>query len=302
MPILALAVIAAATLLSSSASGGEGVGIDMRNVHLHVAPDAALDITWLHGRMRPVTAGQVPIFDDPSSFDLAIDDAEMSIDAASLTALVNRAFSFKGSNLSDLRVSFDGPRLVQHGKLSKGVSVPFTVTASVSVTPEGLLRVHPEKMKAGGIPATTLMHLFGVELDDLVRADPARGVRINKDDLLLDPGKMLPPPATSGHLLRAAVRGSRLVQTFGRGAAARPQGGGNYIWFRGGTIRFGKLTMSDADLELIDMQPADPFDFYSAKYNQQLVAGYSKNTPQHGLRTYMPDYSRVARRAGHDAS
>jgi hypothetical protein len=43
------------------------------------------------------------------------------------------------------------------------------------------------------------------------------------------------------------------------------------------------------------MQPADPFDFYSAKYQAQLIAGYSKNTPQHGLRTYMPDYSRVGR-------
>jgi hypothetical protein len=91
------------------------------------------------------------------------------------------------------------------------------------------------------------------------------------------------------------VRDNRLVQTFGRGAAGRPRGGGNYIWFHGGTIRFGKLTMSDADLRLIDMQPADPFDFYSAKYDAQLVAGYSKNTPQHGLRTYMPDYARIGR-------
>jgi hypothetical protein len=226
---------------------------------------------------------------------MAIEDAELSIDAASLTALVNRAFAFKGSNLSDLRVSFEGPYLVQHGKLSKGVTVPFTVTASVSVTSDGLLRIHPEKMKTAGIPATTLMRMFGVELDNLVHADPSRGIRIEKDDLLLDPGKMLPPPATSGHLVRAVVRDNRLVQTFGRGATLRPKGGGNYIWFRGGSIRFGKLTMSDADLQLIDEQPADPFDFYSAKYDAQLVAGYSKNTPQHGLRTYMPDYARVAR-------
>ena len=295
MPTFAIAAIAAVTLLSSAPAGGEGVGIDMRNVHLRVAPDAALDITWLHGRMRPTKAGQIPVFDDPSSFDLVIEDGEMSVDAPSLTALVNRAFSFKGSNLSDLHVSFDGASLVEHGKLTKGVTVPFTVTASISVTPEGLLRVHADKVKAGGIPAAALLHVFGVELDNVIHANPAGGVRIEKDDLLLDPGKMLPPPATSGHLLRAAVRDNRLVQTFGRGAAARPKGGGNYIWFRGGTIRFGRLTMADADLELIDMQPADPFDFYSAKYDVQLVAGYSKNTPQHGLRTYMPDYARVKR-------
>lgn len=286
-----------AVMLSLAMGNGAGtaVGIEMRNVHLRVAADAALDITWLHGTLTPTHAGQIPVFDDPSSFEMRIEDAELSIDAASLTALVNRAFEFKGSNLSDLRVSFDGPYLVQRGTLKKGVSVPFTVTASISVTPDGLLRVHPEKMKTAGVPATGLMHLFGVELDSLVHQNPARGIRIENDDLLLDASKMLPPPATAGHLLRAVVRGNALVQTFGRGAAGRPRGGGNYIWFRGGSIRFGKLTMSDADLQLIDMHPADPFDFYSAKYDAQLVAGYSKNTPQHGLRTYMPDYSRVAR-------
>jgi hypothetical protein len=293
MRVLLLGV--AAALLSGLAPAEQSVGIDMRNVHLRVAADTALDVTWLHGRLTPTHPGQIPVFDDPSSFEMAIEDGEMSIDAASLTALVNRAFSFKGSNLSELRVSFEGPYLVQHGKLSKGVTVPFTVTASVSVTREGLLRIHPEKMKTAGVPASGLMHLFGVELDNLVHADPSRGIRIEKDDLLLDAGKMLPPPATSGRLVRAVVRDNRLVQTFGRGAALRPKGGGNYIWFRGGSIRFGKLTMSDADLQLIDAQPADPFDFYSAKYDAQLVAGYSKNTAQHGLRTYMPDYARVAR-------
>ena len=122
-----LVVAVAATLLSGLAPADQNVGIDMRNVHLRVAADAALDIVWLHGTLRPTRAGQIPVFDDPSSFDLAIEDGEMSIDAPSLTALVNRAFTFKGSNLSDLRVSFEGPYLVQQGKLSKGVTVPFTV-------------------------------------------------------------------------------------------------------------------------------------------------------------------------------
>ena len=291
MPLVAAVAL---SLLSPDGSTG-AVGIDMRNVHLRVAADAALEVAWLHGTLRPTHAGNLPVFDDPTSFDMAIEDAEVSVDAASLTALVNHAFAFKGSNLSEVSVSFDGPYLVQRGKLSKGVTVPFTVTASVSATPEGLLRLHPEKVKAGGIPATTLMRMFGVELDGLVHADPARGIRIENDDLLLDTGRMLPPPAASGRLVRVVVRGNRLEQTFGRGAAMRPKSGGNYIWFHGGTIRFGKLTMSDADLRLIDMEPSDPFDFYSAKYDLQLVAGYSKNTPQHGLRTYMPDYARVAR-------
>lgn len=267
------------------------VSIDMRNVHLHVSDDAALDVTWIHGRLHSTSPDKPPVFDDQSSFTMELEDAEVALDAASLSALVNRAFAFKGSNLSDLRVSFDGSNVVQRGKLSKGITVPFTVTASVAVTPDGQLVVHPVQVKAAGIPAAKLMGLFGVELQDLIKGRPEAGIAIKDNDLLLDPSKMLPPPATRGHLVKAFVRGDRLVQIFGKGAAARPKSGGNYVWFRGNVIRFGRLTMSNTDLKLIDMDPKDPFDFYSAKYNQQLVAGYSKNTPDGALRTHMPDFN-----------
>jgi hypothetical protein len=271
------------------------VSIEMRNVHLHVSDDAALDVTWIHGRLRSTSPDKPPVFDDQSSFTMELEDAEVALDAASLTALVNRAFAFKGSNLSDLRVSFEGSNVVQRGKLSKGISVPFTVTASVAVTPDGQLVIHPVKVKAAGIPAAKLMGLFGIELQDLIKGRPEAGIAIKDNDLLLDPSKMLPPPATRGHLVKAFVRGDRLVQIFGKGAAARPTSGGNYVWFRGNVIRFGRLTMSNTDLKLIDMDVKDPFDFYSAKYNQQLVAGYSKNTPDGALRTYMPDYNDLKR-------
>ena len=56
--------------------------------------------------------------------------------------------------------------------------------------------------------------------------------------------------------------------------------------------------MHDADLQLIDSDPKDPFDFFPSKYEGQLVAGYSKNTPAGGLRTYMPDYADLSRVKG----
>jgi hypothetical protein len=70
----------------------------------------------------------------------------------------------------------------------------------------------------------------------------------------------------------------------------------NYLYFFGGSIRFGKLTMHDADMQLIDADPRDPFDFFPAHYDAQLIAGYSRNTPRKGLQVFMPDYARV--RAG----
>ena len=284
------ALVTALLLAQPAKSPVPAVGIEMRNVRLHVASDAVLEIKLLRGTLDSVSA-HPPVFDDQHSFTMTVSDGEMAIDAASLTALVNRAFDYKGSALSDLRVSFQDGHLVQRGTLKKGVSVPFSILADVSTAPDGLLHVHPLKVKTAGIPTTKLMSLFGVELDDILKGRPERGITFRDNDLFLDAGRMLPAPETRGKLTRAFVRGDRLVQVFGRGAVGFAQGSGNYIWFRGGTIRFGRLTMSDTDLKLIDMDPKDPFDFFTARYNDQLVAGYSKNTPQHALRTYMPDFS-----------
>jgi hypothetical protein len=287
---LVVTVLSVLVMAQTARPAAPVVGIEMRNVRLRVAADAILEITWLKGRLRSVSA-QPPVFDDQRSFSMEIDDGEMAIDAPSLTALVNRAFDYQGAALSKLRVSFEASRLVQHGTLKKGISVPFSITASVAPTTDGLLNVHPLKVKTAGIPTAKLMSLFGVELDDILKSRPDRGITFRDNDLYLDTGRLLPAPETKGKLTGASVRGDRLVQMFGRGVSSAPKGGGNYIWFRGGTIRFGKLTMSETDLKLIDSDPKDPFDFYSERYDEQLVAGYSKNTPDHALRTYMPDFN-----------
>jgi hypothetical protein len=110
------------------------------------------------------------------------------------------------------------------------------------------------------------------------------------------PSKIVPPPRIDGRLQAVRIEQGVLVQVFGPGQKPPlrpPRPNGNYMYYRGGTLRFGKLTMDDADLELIDRDPRDPFDFFQEKYLSQLVAGYSKTTPQRGLTVVMPDYYRV---------
>ena len=65
----------------------------------------------------------------------------------------------------------------------------------------------------------------------------------------------------------------------------------NFIYWRGGSLVFGKLTMTATDLELVDMDPKDPFDFSVEHWNDQLIAGYSKTTASGGLKAHMPDFN-----------
>jgi hypothetical protein len=244
--------------------------------------------------MTSTVAGRPPNFDDQRSFAMRIDSGEIALSSASLTRLLNEfVFAYDGAPISNIEVTFDAGRIRQKGTLHKGVRIPFSMVAELSATADGRVRLHPVEMKTAGIPAKGLMKVFGIEMADLVKANRAHGFDVDGNDLLLSPDRLLPAPALRGRLTAARIDGDRIVETFGSGRS-RARARGNYMEYRGGTLRFGKLTMSNTDMDLIDADPRDPFDFSPPDYVKQLVAGYSKNTPSGGLRVFMPDYDQAA--------
>jgi hypothetical protein len=277
-------------------------GIEMRNVALHVADGVVLNVRSLDGEFVSRVAGEPPVFDDPRSYTLRIRVADLALDAASLTRLIQQQMAgFEASPIRDVRVTIADGALHAAGKLHKGVRVPFSMTAEVSAANDGSLRLHATKLKAAGVPMKGLLDLLGLDVGALMKMPQGSGIRADGDDLLLDTAAMLPPPRTEGRLQEVAVSGDRLTMRMtGPGVPpSRPStrplpSARNYLYFFGGRIRFGKLTMMDSDLQLIDAEPRDAFDFFPAHYEAQLVAGYSRNTPRKGLQVFMPDYARVA--------
>ena len=271
--------------------------VEMRNVNFHLYPDSVLRIRRLTGKLVPREKGKPSSFDDKRSFTLAIDSAETAMDAASLTVLMNNyVFAGEDSPLSDLKIALEKGRIKQTGKMKKGVPIPFEMEGTLDSTPDGRIRIHAEKMKTVKIPVKGLLNLFGADLADVVKAKGSRGVEIVDDDIFLDPEKIIPPPQIRGRLTSAKIEGNTIVQVFGKPAPA-PKEGRNYMTYRGGTLQFGNLTMHDADLELIDTEMKDPFDYFLDRYQEQLVAGYTKTMPDKGLRVFMPDFSRLNSKA-----
>jgi len=279
------------------------VEAEMRNVDYHVDERVVLQIAYLRGELRP-TSQAPPWFDDPGSFTLAIDTGKVGITPASLSALLNDyVFNYKGSPLKKLKVTIERDQLKQTGLLHKGLDLPFTILATVSATPDGRLRLHPTSVKVLGISVKGLMRRFGVELENLVKVQKGRGVEIADDDFLLAPAGLLPPPRIEGRVVSVSLQPNEVRQVFGSAGKKthRPlhpsdPKAANYMFYRGSILRFGKLTMADADLQIVDADPGDAFDFSLAHLNEQLVAGESHNQPDFGLVTLMPDYNDLPRR------
>jgi hypothetical protein len=271
----------------------------MRHVVFHLGKGIEMRVDDLDGRLVSTTSGP-PAFDDVNSYVVEIEYARVSLTPESLTNLMNNyVFSAADAPLKKLKIEIEGNELKQSGVLVKGLPVPFHFRASIGATPDGKVRLHPTSLKAAGFLSKRVLDFFGLELERLVKVNAATGVTIEGDDLLLDPQRLLPPPRIKGRLTRTWIENGRVVQQFGapsKRPLTPPGRFVNYMYYRGGTLRFGKLTMVDTDMVLVDTDPKDPFDFSPEKYNDQLVAGYSKNTRSHGLIVYMPDLDDLARR------
>ena len=274
------------------------VEVDMQNVDLHFTSDVSVHIRHLRGRFVAEGARQIPVLDDPKSYSVTIDTGEVAVDLASLNAIMSRTLQGH-SNVRSLQVSVDDEgRLRQKGVVKKGVPVPFDVKARATVTPDGRIRIHSESVKGFGVPVNPLLKAFGIEMDNLLKIDPGRGIVVEHNDLLLDPSRLLPPPIMHGTITAVRLEHDQMVQVFGSGTPrplTPPATSKNHIFWRGGQLTFGKLTMNDTDLELIDEDPRDPFDFSVDRWNEQLAAGYSKVTRDRGLKAHMVDFNDVKR-------
>lgn len=281
------------------APGEAETQVEMVNVNMHADPTLILHIRHLTGKFVPTKKGQPPTFDDTLSYILAIDSGEVAVSMASMSYALNTyAFGDPDAPLKNLKLSAEGAQIKQEGTLKKGIEIPFEMVGTLSATPDGKIRIHPTKMKVASVSVKGLLNMFGLDMAKMINTRKTRGVSVDDNDFILDPALMLPPPQMRGRITAVRVQGEQIIQTFGnagRGSASG-QPGSNYMAYRGGTLRFGRLTMHNTDMRLIDADPTDPFAFFPLHYKDHLVAGYSKTTVSGGLQVYMPDYNEISKR------
>ncbi|HEY1528496.1 MAG TPA: hypothetical protein VGH51_19895 [Candidatus Angelobacter sp.] len=299
--------IACAAVYSAHAQEGPhaapnngAVQAQMHNVMYHFTDDISVHLINVGGSLVPTTPGHYPVFDDKESFELHITAAEITMEPQSLANVMNsHVFSASDAPLKDISVNIESGLLKVKGKLHKKGDIGFETEGHLSATSDGKIRLHAEKIKALHLPVKGLMDLFDVEIADLIKNGKVRGVQTEKDDLILDPTEILPPPRLSGKINDIHLDGNNIVLIFGEPkkypwAKVPAQ---NYMAYRGNRLQFGKLLMTDTDMLLVDPDPRDPFDFYLDRYKDQLVAGYSKTTPTFGLRVYMVDFNKLKQKS-----
>ena len=275
--------------------------VSMRHVDFYLDTSVILHIRHLDGTMRSKTNGPI-LFDDKNSFIITLDTAVVGLTGADLTVLLNKyVFGYKGSPLTHLHLRTEGDHVVLTGRMHKVITFSFEITATMDVTAEGIIRTHPTKTKIMGLNGAKLMSTLGLSLEKLLDLKGATGATVHGNDLFLDPAKILPPPAIEGHVIGVRVDGDEVVQLFGstephpRVHALVPPDteAPNYMYFKGGTLHFGRLLMLDAEMQIVDLDPSDVFRFDLTRYKAQLVAGYERTLADGGLEVWMRDVDKL---------
>jgi hypothetical protein len=271
----------------------------MRNVDLRIAEGVTLHVQHLVGQAVSAVPGQPVVLDDKTSYVIHVQSGEASIGYGDLSRVMNEyTFAFEGAPVKDLEIKREEDpgeenEIQLKGQLRKVLGVPFEIEGRPEATPEGLIRIRTTSIQGPlGIKAGGLMKVLGLEPKDLLGNLEKRGLRVDGNDLILDMSRALPPPRVAGRVTAVRVEQKGLALWFGapEPPAAATSDTANYLWFRKGTIRIGKMTQRDAELRIVDADPRDPLDFYGDRMTEQLVAGYAKLGASGGLTMFVPDY------------
>lgn len=177
-------------------------------------------------------------------------------------------------------------------------TIPVTMVGKLGVTPEGLIRFTPDSIKMAGVSVKTLMDALGTHSQKMAHPDESRGFKFAGDDQLLNINQFPISPRLYGHVVGIRLEGDNVIVTFAPDAGGAksspafepPLSRLAFMYFRGGTVSFGKLTMDNTELEIVPARQQEWLDFDLDHYNDQLTAGCTETTPSFALIASVPDY------------
>ena len=260
------------------------------NLMLRRGPDFRIYVRWLRGNMVRTRRNVNPTFDDPESFLLEIKTGVIRANIGDIGNFLN-AGGVANSPLKNIKLLADGDQIKLTGTLHKLISLPVELKGIPTAAPDNKIQLHVTKLNVLKIPLRGLLGGLNITLSDLFQAKGIPGIEVSGNDVFFDTLKLLPPPHIHGQLTKVRVVTPDIEEVFGNAedAVTKVEQWRNFLRLNDGTIDFGKLTMHHVDLIMVDLSNDAWFDLDLNNYQNQLVNGYTRMTPDAGLQIFMPD-------------
>ena len=260
------------------------------NLMLRKGPDFRIYVRWLRGTMVRTHPDVTPSFDDPESFFLDIKTGIVRANIGDIGKFLNTGG--RGRLAPEKHYPARGRQEHQaQGNAAQDRSLPVELLGSVTATSDNRIQVHVTKLSVLSIPLKGLLGGLHVTASDLFHPKGIPGIEVAGNDIFFNTLKLLPPPHIHGQLTKVRVVSPDMEEVYGNGeeTVSRVEQWRNFLRLNNGTIDFGKLTMHHVDLIMVDLSDDAWFDLDLNNYQNQLVNGYTRMTPEAGLQIFMPD-------------
>ncbi|HET6219617.1 MAG TPA: hypothetical protein VFE27_21510, partial [Acidobacteriaceae bacterium] len=277
--------------ISEGASDLSPTRMYAHNLMLRKGPDFRIYVRWLNGEMRRTKGNINPSFDDPESFVLEVQRGIIHANIGDISHYLNTG-AVSGSPLTNISITGNGSNISIHGTIHKlHIPLPIGLEGTISSSPDGRIHLHVDRLSVLKLPVKGLLGDFHLTIADLMKKTSVGGVEVSQNDIYFDTQKLLPPPHIHGLLTRVSFKNPDIEVMYGdaQNDVARTEQWHNFLALKGGSLDFGKLTMHNVDLIMIDTSKDAWFDLDLVNYQAQLVNGYTRMTPQAGLEIFMPD-------------
>ena len=269
------------------------------NLMLRKGPDFRIYVRWLRGDLVRTRQNVNPTFDDPESFRLDVKTGIIRANIGDIGNFLN-AGGVANSPLRDIALLAEDDHIKLKGTLHKLISIPVELLGSVAATPDNRIQVHVTKLSVLKVPLKGLLGGLNIGVSDLFHPKGIPGIEVSGNDIFFDTLKLLPPPHIHGQLTKVRVVTPDIEEVYGNAeeAVTRFEQWRNFLRLNDGTIDFGKLTMHHVDITMVDLSDDAWFDLDLNNYQNQLVNGYTRMTPEAGLQIFMPDLDNLPKNKG----
>ncbi len=258
-------------------------------------------VRWLRGQMARTSRNVNPSFDEPDSFVLDVKNGVVHTNVGDLANFLND--SVTNSPLKNIKLTGDGDQLKVSGTFRR--ILPIEAIATIGVAPDNRIQMHVTKINVLKLPFKKLLGGLNITVSSLFHPKDIPGIEVKDNDVFLDTAKAVPPPHIRGQLTSIRIINPDIVQIYGNAQedVKRVEQWRNFLQLQGGTIDFGKLTMRHVDLIMVDLSNNAWFDLDLTNYQDQLVNGYTRMTPEAGLQIFMPSLDQIpAEKKNHSIS
>jgi len=288
-----------------------GTYMKLSNLHFRLTDEINMQIKELVAEAIPKGTVKLVNFDDVNSFKIDILSGEAFVKTEIMEYIFNNTvFNYDGAPLKNLKMEFiddeEGGKPVKKLKLSGDMKllfwIGFEMIGKMYLDREKtLMIIEAEKIKSLGNPYTKpILDLVNLNMEKLLPVPTGRGLTMRGNTIIVEPFKIFPPPQIGGFISEMQITSTglnlRFTNNFKVNFPPLPvKDVTNYLYLYQGDVKFGKLMMVDARLQMVDMTQKNDFDFYLKKYFSALAVGYSKILPDGSVVAYIPDHRDIAK-------